>query len=305
MILNVRDLHVDLGGAPIVRGVDLAIEAGQVLALLGPSGCGKTTTLRAIAGLEPARSGQIQLSGRDLLKVPAHQRGLGLVFQEGALFPHLSVARNVGFATNEAGRVDELLRLLRLDGLGDRPVHALSGGQRQRVALGRALAPRPPLLLMDEPFGSLDTALRIELREEFFAVSRDAGVAVLLVTHDQDEAASCADHIALMRDGQLEQLGTPEALRRTPATRFVAEFLGAAALLPHAEGLEVTCPEDLRFDADGALAGHVVASRTAAGIPLTEVDVDGVTVRLVGSGAPGVGEACRLSRVAPGHVIPR
>ena len=303
MILRVEDLHVDLGGQPIVRGVDLGIEAGQVLALLGPSGCGKTTTLRAIAGLEEPRSGRIHLADRDLTGVPAHQRGLGLVFQEGALFPHLSVAGNIGFATSEAGRVDELLRLLRLDGLGDRPVHALSGGQRQRVALGRALAPRPPLLLMDEPFGSLDTALRVELRDEFFQLARDAGVAVLLVTHDQDEAASCADRIALMEAGVLAQLGTPEDLRRRPASRFVAEFMGVAALLPHPDGLEVTCPEDLRFDADGTLEGRVLARETAGGVPLVRVRIGDTDVRVLALNAPDVGSEARLARVGPGHVI--
>ncbi|MCP4804229.1 MAG: ABC transporter ATP-binding protein [Proteobacteria bacterium] len=303
MILSVTDLHVELGGTPIVRGVDVSVDAGEVVALLGPSGCGKTTTLRAIAGLETASAGRIELSNRDLVGVPAHERGLGLVFQEGALFPHLTVRGNIGFATKEARRVDELLALLRLKGLGDRPVHALSGGQRQRVALGRALAPRPALLLMDEPFGSLDTALRIELRSEFFALARETGVAVLLVTHDQDEAASCADRIALMQEGRIAQLGSPEDLRRRPASRFVVQFMGAAALLPGPDGDIVTCPEDLRFDPEGSISGIVEALETAGGMPVAHVRIDDVLVRVIAIGAPPVGETATLTRVGSGHAV--
>ena len=239
-LLRIDDLRVDLGGRPVVRGISLQIEPSEVLALLGPSGCGKTTTLRTIAGLQRATAGSIQLADRPLSgaqHVPPEARGIGLVFQDGAVFPHLSVRRNLAFGLPRAGaeterRVEELVELLALQGLTERLPHQLSGGQRQRVALGRALAPRPQLLLLDEPFASLDAALKVSLRGELFALLRRVGTSALLVTHDQDEALEVADRVAVMREGLIEQLATPSKLLDQPATAFVAEFVSGASLVP-------------------------------------------------------------------------
>lgn len=239
-LLAVDGLTVRFGGRAVVDGVDLHIEEGEVLALLGPSGCGKSTSLRAIAGLQRADEGRIVLEGRSLSApfVPPERRGVGLVFQDGAVFPHLSVRRNLGFGLQglpkpeRTQRVGELLALLGLDGLGDRMPHQLSGGQRQRVALGRALGPRPRLLLLDEPFASLDAALKVSLREDLFALLRSLRTTALLVTHDQDEALEVADRVAVMHEGRVEQVGTAEAILERPATPFVAGFVGGGALVP-------------------------------------------------------------------------
>jgi len=295
-MLRLHEVCVDLGGQRIVQDVSLDVEAGEVVALLGPSGCGKTTTLRAIAGLESLSSGSIHLGDRDLGPLPPERRGLGMVFQDGALFPHLDVAGNIGFAADRT-RVEELLPLLRLDGLAERGVQDLSGGQRQRVALGRALAPRPPVLLLDEPFASLDPALRGELREDCFALARAAGTTVVVVTHDQDEAAAVGDRIALMREGRLEQVGTPEDLRRRPASRFVLDFIGAAGLL----GDEVLCPEDLELADEGELSGSVEAIEVAGGVRIATVRLDEGRLRVVASPGIGIGSDVRLLRRRPGH----
>lgn len=236
-LLSVDSLRIRLGGQPVVDGVSFHIGDGEVLALLGPSGCGKTTTLRAIAGLQVADEGSIRLDGDELSgagHVPPERRGVGLVFQDGAVFPHRSVRQNLAFGlrSDPDGRVDELVELLGLSGLQDRMPHQLSGGQRQRVALGRALAPRPRLLLLDEPFASLDAALKASLRADLFGLLRKLGMAALLVTHDQDEALELADRVAVMHAGQLEQVAAPRTLLDAPANAFVAEFVGGASLLP-------------------------------------------------------------------------
>ncbi|HJN75478.1 MAG TPA: ABC transporter ATP-binding protein [Myxococcota bacterium] len=305
-LLSLRGVCVDLGGVRIVDDVSLDLDTSEVLVLLGPSGCGKTTTLRAIAGLERLSAGSIHLADRDISDHPPHTRGLGLVFQEGALFPHLDVAGNVRFGIERQGaddRVREILSLLRLDGLASRPIHELSGGQRQRVALGRALAPRPDLLLLDEPFASLDPALRGELRTDVFRIARAAEVAVLLVTHDQDEAAAVGSNIALMRAGRIVQVGPPEALRRRPSERFVAEFVGAAGLLPVDGGLEVLCPEDLEIVPEGDLPGIVKAIEVAGGVRIALVEVAGASLRAVATHDLKEGDEVRLRRRRRGHLL--
>jgi len=229
-------------GTAAVDGLSLAVEPGEVLALLGPSGCGKTTTLRLVAGFERPGSGAVTLEGRALAGsgafVPPEQRSVGMVFQDYALFPHLSVLENVAFGLTamprqEArARASQMLKLFGLEGFESRMPHALSGGQQQRVALARALAPGPRVLLLDEPFSSLDSALRASTRMEVRRVLKSLGATVMLVTHDQQEAMAFADRLAVMRAGKVEQVGTPEAVYAMPRTAFVAYFLGGTNLLP-------------------------------------------------------------------------
>jgi iron(III) transport system ATP-binding protein len=231
----------DADGPPAVDGLSLAVEPGEVLALLGPSGCGKTTTLRLIAGFETPDAGAIQLRGTLVADpshaVPPEARGVGVVFQDYALFPHLSVEANVAFGLTQlarparARRVREALQLVGLTGLERRYPHELSGGQQQRVALARALAPAPALVLLDEPFSSLDADLRAAMREEIGRILRTTGTTALFVTHDQEEAFTLADRVGVLNAGRLEQLAPPYELYHHPATRFVAEFVGSADFL--------------------------------------------------------------------------
>ncbi|GAA3739075.1 putative spermidine/putrescine transport system ATP-binding protein [Spinactinospora alkalitolerans] len=224
---------------PAVDDVSLSLEKGKILALLGPSGCGKTTMLRMIAGLIDATSGRVEVDGADLTHVPVHKRGMGMVFQSYALFPHLDVSRNVAFglemrsisATERDRRVREALEMVQLGHLGQRRVKELSGGQQQRVALARALVIEPAALLLDEPLSNLDAKLRDSMRTEIRSIVHRLGVTTVFVTHDQDEALSLADTIAVMRDGQIEQVGPPEQIYERPASQFVADFVGRANLL--------------------------------------------------------------------------
>ena len=221
-----------------VDGASLCVDRGEVVALLGPSGCGKTTLLRLIAGFEHPDTGTVRVADR-IVAGPAawispEARRVGMVFQDYALFPHLTVAANVGFGVtrrDRARRVPELLEIVGLEGLGHRYPHELSGGQQQRVALARALAPAPELVLLDEPWSNVDPFLRDSLRAEVAEIIRPLGVTVLLVTHDREEAFSLADRIALMRDGKVVQEGTAEELYFAPASRWAAEFVGAANVL--------------------------------------------------------------------------
>ncbi|MET0561718.1 MAG: ABC transporter ATP-binding protein [Gaiellaceae bacterium] len=226
------------GDVAAVDSASLCVARGEIVALLGPSGCGKTTLLRLIAGFERPDDGSVTVDGR-LVASPAawiapEARRVGMVFQDYALFPHLTVAGNIGFGLprrTRASRVPELLEIVGLDGLGRRYPHELSGGQQQRVALARALAPSPELVLLDEPWSNVDPFLRETLRAEVAEIIRPLGVTVLLVTHDREEAFSLADRIALMRDGTVVQEGTAEELYFAPATRWAAEFVGAANVL--------------------------------------------------------------------------
>ncbi len=226
-------------GVPVLRAVDLAVGPGAVVALLGPSGCGKTTLLRTIAGLERPDAGEVVVGDQVLTSgatvVPPERRRIGMVFQDWALFPHLSVAANVGYGLDRderrRGRVEESLALVGLEGLGGRRPGTLSGGQQQRVALARALAPRPSVLLLDEPFSNLDTALRVEVRTEVHRLLVDLGVTTIFVTHDQEEAFVLGDEVAVMRDGVIEQQATPAELYAQPASAWVAGFVGEANLV--------------------------------------------------------------------------
>jgi iron(III) transport system ATP-binding protein len=227
------------GAVRAVDEVQLCVERGEFVALLGPSGCGKTTLLRLIAGFEEPDAGEIKVADRPVAGgrtwVPPERRKIGMVFQDYALFPHLTVAENVGFGLPRAERrtrVPAVLALVDLCGLGDRYPHELSGGQQQRVALARALAPKPELVLLDEPWSNIDPHLRASMRDELARILRAINVTVVLVTHDREEAFSLADRIALMRDGTVVQEGTPEQVYTAPATRWAAEFVGAGNFVP-------------------------------------------------------------------------
>ncbi|MBI5305640.1 MAG: ABC transporter ATP-binding protein [Chloroflexi bacterium] len=225
---------------PLLRGVSLNVDAGEIVCLLGPSGSGKTTLLRIIAGLEVAESGAVHLEGTDLRGVPVHLRRFGLMFQDLALFPHKNVFDNVAFGlqmqnlSREAirARVAETLELVGLTGFAERSVNNLSGGEQQRVALARSLAPRPRLLMLDEPLGALDRILREQLIADLRAILKRIGMTALYVTHDQDEAFALADRIAIMHDGQFAQVGAPAEIYRAPANAFVARFLGLTNMFP-------------------------------------------------------------------------
>ena len=249
------------GSAPAVREVSFAIERGEFFSLLGPSGCGKTTTLRLLAGLEHPDAGDIRLAGASALALRPYQRNLGMVFQSYALFPHLSVGRNVGFglerrrvpAAEAARRVAEALHLVRLDAkeFGPRRPAQLSGGQRQRVALARALVLEPDLLLLDEPLGAIDEKLRRDMQLELRQLNRALGVTFVYVTHDQGEALTMSDRIAVMDGGRIAQLGAPAEIYERPRTRFVATFIGESNLFAEEEGGQIAVrPERMSIAPD-------------------------------------------------------
>ncbi len=232
--LQIQDIVKAYGLVPVLRGVNLVIEAGEFFTLLGPSGCGKTTLLRIIAGFLKQDAGAVRIGAEDITAVPPYQRNIGMVFQDYAVFPHLTVADNIGFGLKArrmprediSRRVAESLEMVRLSGLGARFPSELSGGQQQRVGLARAMAIRPRLLLMDEPLSNLDAKLRIELREDIRDLQRSLGITTIYVTHDQEEALAISDRICVMHAGQAEQTGAPFAIYREPQRRFAAAFIG-------------------------------------------------------------------------------
>ena len=238
--LRVRDLTKRFADTAAVTGFDLDVVGGEFISLLGPSGCGKTTTLNCVAGLLDPDAGSIELDGRDVTRHPPERRGFGMVFQNYALFPHLSIRRNVSFGLEVRGvswseidrRVGGALELVQLSSVAARYPAQLSGGQQQRVALARAIVTEPPLILMDEPLSNLDAKLRLEMRHEIRRIHQSLGLTTLYVTHDQEEALSLADRVVLMRDGVIEQQGTPEDLYAQPRSLYVANFLGYRNLMP-------------------------------------------------------------------------
>jgi spermidine/putrescine transport system ATP-binding protein len=238
-VLELRDVRRSFGAVEAVRGVSERFERGEYVCILGPSGCGKTTLLRMVAGFEEPSSGELFLDGRRLNGLPPERRDVNIVFQSYALFPHLSVADNVAFGLRMKKlpreevrrRVGEALALVRLDGLDRRAPRELSGGQQQRVALARALVNRPRVLLLDEPLSALDRSLRLAMQEELRRLQRETGVTFLHITHDQVEALTMADRLAVMREGRFVQVGPPREVYHRPAGRFVAAFLGSANLL--------------------------------------------------------------------------
>jgi putrescine transport system ATP-binding protein len=239
-LIELHGVSKSFGGVVAVRDVTLAIGAGELFALLGPSGCGKTTLLRLIAGFETPDAGRVLIDGADVTVVPPWRRPVNTVFQSYALFPHMSVAGNIAFGLKQDGlptaeisrRVAEILALVQLEGLGGRRPAQLSGGQRQRVALARCLVKMPKALLLDEPLAALDRKLRDQMQSELVALQRRVGIAFVFVTHDQDEAMTLSDRLAVMREGAIEQLGPPRAVYERPASRYVADFLGRANIIP-------------------------------------------------------------------------
>jgi thiamine transport system ATP-binding protein len=316
MGLEVRDVTVEYDGVPAVVDATVDVPDGSVLAVLGPSGCGKSTLLRAVAGLERPTAGTIAWDGRDLGGVPTHKRGFALMFQDGQLFGHLTVARNVGYALRIRrnrpdrkdldARVDELLRLVGLEGYADRLPATLSGGERQRVALARSLAVEPRLLLLDEPLSALDAGLRERLAGDLHAILRAAGTTALLVTHDHDEAFAVADRIAVMRAGRIVQQGDIAEVWRAPADPETALFLGyarvleadaAARVVPGARTVAVR-RSAFRLDDAGELTGRVVSARATPQLVRLVVDVDGIgELDAVAplDRHPGPGESVRLA----------
>lgn len=237
--IELREVHKRFGLTAAIAGFSLAVNEGELLALVGPSGCGKTTLLRLIAGFEKPDSGDILLSGQSVLGLEPEERGVGIVFQDYALFPHMNVAENIAYGlkfvklagAERRARMEELLRLVGLTGLARRAPNELSTGQQQRVALARALAPRPRVLLLDEPLSALDAQLREELRLEIRKLQRELAITTIHVTHDQEEALAIADGVAVMNAGRLEQVASPQELYQRPRTEFAARFIGRGNLL--------------------------------------------------------------------------
>ena len=251
--LTLDKISLAYGKTIAVKDLDLQIRRGELLALLGPSGCGKTTTMRAIAGLMAVHSGKITLDGRDITRTPANRREIGLVFQSYALFPHLSVFENVAFGLRLKGMSGQALQDRVLAGIksvglsqfADRKTPELSGGQQQRVVLARSMVMEPKVLMLDEPLSNLDARLRLEMRTELQRVQKTSGVTMIFVTHDQVEALALADRIVVMRDGRIEQIGTPEDIYNRPVSGFVADFVGFENIFPLQGGKLVTKGGDL------------------------------------------------------------
>jgi sulfate transport system ATP-binding protein len=309
MSIEIRGLCKSFGHNAVLRDVALDVPEGELVALLGPSGCGKTTLLRILAGLESADAGEVRHRGEDMSARSARERNIGLVFQHYALFRHMTVAENVGFALRvrkrpkeEVGaRVDELLSLVQLTGLRERYPHQLSGGQRQRVALARALATSPRILLLDEPFGALDARVRQELRRWLRRLHDELHVTSVFVTHDQEEAFEVADRVVLMNAGRIEQVGTPAQVFEEPASPFVMRFLGAVNVFRGFVDGERAYVNDLAFAAPGATGrrrAHVYVRPHE--LEIHRGAVAGGFAARVNRLVP-LGAAVRVELTAPGH----
>ncbi|GAA4663994.1 ABC transporter ATP-binding protein [Frondihabitans cladoniiphilus] len=312
----------EYAGSRALNELSLTIRPGEFIALLGPSGCGKTTALRSLAGLEQIDGGSIRIDGKDVASTPVNKRDIGMVFQQYSLFPHLTVRQNVEFGLEmrrvagpeRRARALEALEMVSLDHLADRYAHQLSGGQQQRVALARALVTRPRVLLLDEPLSALDAKVRVSLREEIRRIQTELGITTLFVTHDQEEALAVADRVAVMRAGEIEQIGSPEELYLTPATPFVADFVGVSNRMLgvkeagtvivrgiHLSALDPTAPdgpvlayvrpEDVELEAassgaasalsSGGVHGSVVSTSFLGSLRRTSVRLDDDTIVVV------------------------
>ncbi|MGI6239857.1 MAG: ABC transporter ATP-binding protein [Christensenellales bacterium] len=267
-LLELHDLRKSFDGYEVLRGITLSVREGEFVTLLGPSGCGKTTTLRIIAGLIAPDAGSVRLEGRDITTFPPEKRDVNTVFQNYALFPHMSVEKNIAYGLKLRGekpaaraeRVREMLKLVRLEGYGKRMPSQLSGGQRQRVAIARAVVLNPRLLLLDEPLGALDLKLRQQMQHELKEIQRELGIAFVYITHDQEEALNMSDRIAIMNGGAFEQIGAPEDIYERPATRFAASFIGQTNLIDCTVASASAGGLTLAFD------GYQVPARATPGI---------------------------------------
>lgn len=296
MTTHVEQVRAAYGDREVLHDVDLDIGPGERVSVLGPSGSGKSTLLRVIAGLHPAVGGRVVIDGQDVTSLPPEARGIGLVPQEGALFPHLDVAANVGYGirglrlrqAHRDPRVRDLVDVVGLGALLRRRPHELSGGQRQRVAVARALAHEPRLVLMDEPFSALDAGLRQQVRDDVAQILRDRGVGVALITHDQEEALSLGERVAVMRDGRIVQHGTPREVYTTPVDTWTARFLGEALVLP----------AEARTDRATCALGDVALATPAQGavqiiLRPEQITLDAASSRASGPGS-GSGEVTRV-----------
>jgi putative spermidine/putrescine transport system ATP-binding protein len=307
-VVELHAVEKHYGAHRALAGLSLRVEPGEFVSLLGPSGCGKTTALRALAGLEAIDAGSIRIDGQDVADTPVNKRDIGMVFQQYSLFPHMTVRQNVAFglemrrvpAVERRSRVVEALDMVHLGEFAERYPHQLSGGQQQRVALARALVTRPRVLLLDEPLSALDAKVRVSLRDEIRRIQSDLGITTVFVTHDQEEALAVSDRIAVMQAGDIEQIGTPEELYRTPSSAFTADFVGQSNRLQGdlrggdvfvygfrvpaldssaADGpvLAYVRPEDIAFAPEG-ITGTVVTSSFLGSIRRTTVRLDDDTV---------------------------
>src|SRR6476620_9667677 len=266
--LQLENLHRSFGTFKALKGINIDLEQGEFLSLLGPSGCGKTTALRLVAGFDQPNEGRILVEGKDLTRVPPNKRDMGMVFQAYSLFPNMNARQNVEYGLrirrkdklDRSKRVDDLLELVGLGHAADRYPHQLSGGMQQRVALARALAIEPRVLLLDEPLSALDAKVRVQLREEIRRIQLELGITTLYVTHDQEEALAISDRVAVMWNGKIEQIGSPAEMYGSPATPFVAEFIGTMNRLPS------TVADDGAID----YAGLRLPVDAARGLPLGE-----------------------------------
>jgi len=292
--VSLESVSKNFGTHTVIHDVDLTIPDGEFVVFVGPSGCGKSTLLRIVAGLISASSGVVKIAGDDVTDVPASKRGVAFVFQSYALYPHMSVARNIGFALETLGmtraaisqKVQSVARMLKVDHLLERRPRELSGGQRQRVAIGRALVRQPEIFLFDEPLSNLDSDLRMEMRMEIAKLHDDLKTTMIYVTHDQSEAMTLADRIVVLNHGRIEQVGTPKALYHTPDNRFVAGFIGS----PRMNFLAVQT-------AAGSVTGPggLVIEAGAQGQPITEIGVRSEAIQLVAAGTGRM--TCVLERV--------
>jgi iron(III) transport system ATP-binding protein len=297
-VLELDGIAKRYGSEDVIGDLSLSVHEGEILTLLGPSGCGKTTTLRLIAGLEKPNAGRVRLQDETVAGdgrfVPPEERNVGVVFQEFALFPHLTARENVAFGLQDwdeaerEARVDDLLELVDLAAHGEDYPNELSGGQQQRIALARSLAPRPEMLLLDEPFSNLDVDLRVEMREEVRRIIKETGVTAISVTHDQEEALSISDRVAVMNDGDIEQVDTPQQVFQQPESRFVAGFLGHASFLPgevHGDHVDTPLGRVLRDDVhglahqyDGSIVDLLVRPDDVTAFPADGEEADGRVV---------------------------